>query len=91
MPMDNGKEKALIVFATPSKMKPPKSKLGVPLMNEEKENEEKPNQCEYCEGDGCEHCDYKGYHEEDNYEEGKEDSHKKHMVIIEKLLEKLKD
>lgn len=85
--MDN--EKALIVFATP-KMKSPK-KTGVLPMSEEKEYEEKPNQCESCEGEGCEECDYKGYQEEDNYEEGKEDSHKKHMVIIEKLLEKLKD
>jgi hypothetical protein len=89
MPMDN-KEKAIIVFATP-KNKPPK-KLGVPPMNEEKEyQEDKPDQCEYCEGDGCEHCNYKGYHEEDNYEKGEEDSHKKHMDIIGKLLEKLKD
>lgn len=99
MPMDKGgKEAAIIMFAMPKPGKgvtPPTSALmkksDKPALPES-ENE-KPEPCEYCEGEGCEHCDYKGYHEEEEseggYEAGAEDSHKKHMKIISKLVEML--
>jgi hypothetical protein len=95
MPNNNGtKEEAILVFAMPRKPKkgvlPPTEskpeKSALPGMSEE---QEKPESCEYCEGEGCEHCDYKGYHEEDGYEVGAEDSHKKHMRVISKLVEML--
>ena len=98
-------EAAIIMFAMPKKpgkgVTPPtpalmkKSEKSVlPEMgNGDVSESEKPEPCEYCKGEGCEHCDYKGYHEEEEseggYEEGAEDSHKKHMKIISKLVEML--
>jgi len=100
MPMDKGKEAAIIMFAMPKKpgkgVTPPtesSKKMSVlPDMSEEGEYEEKPMQCEECEGEGCEECDMKGYveHEDEGeYGAGAEDSHKKHMKIISKLVEML--
>jgi hypothetical protein len=102
MPMDKGsKEAAILVFAMPKKpgkgVTPPtealKKKAGpLPEMSDsEDEYSDKPQMCEECEGEGCEECDQKGYVEEDSgdYEAGAEDSHKKHMKIISKLVEML--
>lgn len=100
MHMDKGsKEAAIIMFAMPKKpgkgVTPPtealKKKAGpLPEMSEsEDEYSDKPMKCEHCEGEGCEECDHKGYVEEDGYEAGAEDSHKKHMKIISKLVEML--
>jgi hypothetical protein len=99
MHMDKGgKEAAIIMFAMPKKpgkgVTPPTSAL---MKKSDKPDlpeygDEKPEPCEYCEGEGCEHCDQKGYHEKDSeggYEAGAEDSHKKHMKIISKLVEML--
>jgi hypothetical protein len=68
-----------------------KKKPGaLPDMSESEDDyTEKPEMCEHCEGEGCEECDHKGYVEEDGYEAGAEDSHKKHMKIISKLVEML--
>jgi hypothetical protein len=96
MHMNDGKGEAILVFAMPKKpgkgVTPPtealKKKAGpLPEMSEKEEYSEKPEPCDECEGEGCEHCDYKGYHEEEGYEAGAEDSHKKHMSIISKLVE----
>jgi len=103
MHMDKGgKEAAIIMFAMPKKpgkgVTPPTSalmkksdKLDLPEMGGYED--EKPEPCEYCEGEGCEHCDQKGYHEKDSeggeYGMGAEDSHKKHMKIIGRLVEML--
>ena len=103
MPMDKGdKEAAIIMFAMPKKpgmgVTPPtgalKKKNGIlPEMSEtEDEETSKPDKCEECDGEGCAECDMKGYveqEEEGDYESGAEDSHKKHMKIIGKLVEML--
>lgn len=99
MPHYNGtKEEAILVFAMPRKPKkgvlpPTEARSEKPALPGMSEEQEKPEPCEYCKGEGCEHCDYKGYHEDDesegDYEERSEDSHKKHMKIISKLVEML--
>jgi len=97
-----GKEAAILVFAMPKKpgkgVTPPtpalmkkSEKPALPEMDEE-DTAEKPTPCEECDGEGCEECDYKGYQEDDSegeYSMGAEDSHKKHMKIISKLVEML--
>lgn len=102
MPMDKGsKEAVILMFASPKAKKngvvPPTpgllkgkdDKSALPAMPEDAE---KPEMCEECEGEGCEACDHKGYKESDEegemgYGAGEEDSHKKHMKIIAKLVE----
>jgi hypothetical protein len=102
MHMDEGsKEAAIIMFASPKAKKngvvPPtpgllKGKDEKSMLPGMPEDAEKPDMCEECDGKGCEECDQKGYvesEEEDemSYGAGEEDSHKKHMKIIAKLVE----
>jgi hypothetical protein len=102
MHMDEGsKEAAIIMFASPKAKKngvvPPtpgllKGKDEKSMLPGMPEDAEKPDMCEECNGEGCEECDQKGYVEseeedESSYGAGEEDSHKKHMKIIAKLVE----
>jgi len=91
MPINEGKDgSAILVFAMPKKpgrgVTPPASapykkseKSGLPGMDYEEEDDK----CEYCNGEGCEHC------ESDDEELTAEGTHKSHMKIIAKLAKML--
>jgi hypothetical protein len=88
MPMDNGNgEAAILVFAKPKKaasgVLPPKQAISkLPMENGYDEEE-----CEYCKGEGCEHCE-----KEDEYEsDSAEGTHKSHMKVIAKLAQMLEE
>lgn len=95
MPMnEGGKEAAILVFAMPKK---PGRGVTPPTMAQSKKSEkavlpgmdyEEDDTCEECGGEGCPECETES---EDNgqYGMGAENSHKKHMKIISKLVEML--
>ena len=88
MPMDEGKgEAAILVFAKPKKASkgvlPPTQAISkLPMDNGYEEDE-----CEYCNGEGCEHCEKKGEYASDSAES----THKSHMKIIAKLAQMLEE
>ena len=74
--MEEKDGEAIMLFSKPKgkSMLPPKmkGKKGLPEMDDMEETD-KPEECEYWEGEGCEHCDYKGYHDTDTEEESPEE------------------
>jgi hypothetical protein len=88
---DKPGEAAIIVIAGPKgksdRMNPPlprpKKDAGLPELPGMEEDE-----CEYCEGEGCERCEET--QEEESYGDSEaEGTHKSHMKIIEKLAKML--